>query len=302
VCLLPYRLPWIGRNILVAEDNFINQKLVKQVLIRYGVTVELANNGLEAFEKRKSENYDLIFMDIQMPVMDGVEATHEIINYEVEEKLEHIPIVALTANALNGDRERFISEGLDEYIPKPIETNELLYILKKFLKVKTKEDEELETLTEVEVLESTKKETLIKENTGLISILEEVTPLIEDPIEEIKISDKEKKILILKKNPLEAQILSKVISNLNYDIEIVNKVNQLETYIQEEKYDILLIDKEIEQFNHKILEKQHSKMNVIMLSLAKSENDHYNTNLIKEIHVGIIKRDKIEQLIKKYRR
>ena len=85
-------------------------------------------------------------MDIQMPVMDGVEATHEIINYEVEEKVEHIPIVALTANALNGDRERFIAEGLDEYIPKPIETNELLYILKKFLTIKTEEEqkEELE--------------------------------------------------------------------------------------------------------------------------------------------------------------
>jgi len=119
-------------KILVAEDNFINQKLVKQILIRYG-EVELANNGLEAFERYRSNKYDLIFMDIQMPVMDGVEATHEILNYEKEEKLPHTPIVALTANALKGDRERFIDDGLDDYIPKPIETNELLFILKKFL-------------------------------------------------------------------------------------------------------------------------------------------------------------------------
>ena len=304
----PFKNIQFHGKILVAEDNFINQKLIKQVLLRYGVSVELANNGLEAFEKRKSENYDLIFMDIQMPVMDGVEAAHEIINYEVEEKLEHIPIVALTANALNGDRERFIAEGLDEYIPKPIETNELLYILKKFLKVKTDEEEKIEVTS-----------TLIKENTGLISVLEEevappsvkekntIAPLAlqsfeEEPVEETNISAKEKKILILKKSPLEAQILSKVIVNLNYGIEIVNQVKQLETYIQEEQYDILLIDKEIEQFNQKILEKQHEKMNVIMLSLAKSENEYYNTKLIKEVHVGIIKRDKIEQLIKKYRR
>ena len=275
-------------NILVAEDNFINQKLVTQVLLRYGVNVEIANNGLEAFEKRKSQEYDLIFMDIQMPVMDGIEATHEIINYEIEEKLTHIPIIALTANALNGDRERFLEEGLDEYIPKPIETNELLYILKKFLKVKAQ-------------MEESKTVVLEKQETGLISILkEETTPADEESTNEL--SHQEKKILILKKNPLEAQILSKVITNLNYDIEIISYVNQLESLIEDEQYDILLIDKEIEEFNQKVLEKQHKNMNVILLSLSKDTNEYYNTKLIKEVYGGIIKRDKIAQLIKKYRR
>ena len=294
----PFKNIQFHGNILVAEDNFINQKLVKQVLLRYGVSVDLANNGLEAFEKRKSQHYDLIFMDIQMPVMDGVEATHEIINYEVEEKLEHIPIVALTANALSGDRERFIAEGLDEYIPKPIETNELLYILKKFLKIKTEDEretareEDIEKETTIEVLETTKQK-----DSNLISILEEISP----GKEIASLDAKEKKILILKKNPLEAQILSKVISNLNYNIEIVSQVKHLEKFIQEEQYDILLIDKEIEQFNQNILEKQHKNMNVIMLSLAKFSNEYYNNKLIKEVHVGIIKRDKIEQLIQKYR-
>ena len=307
----PFKNIQFHGNILVAEDNFINQKLVKQVLLRYGVNVELANNGLEAFEKRKSENYDLIFMDIQMPVMDGVEATHEIINYEVEEKLEHIPIVALTANALNGDRERFIAEGLDEYIPKPIETNELLYILKKFLKVKIEEEvtEEVEATQTIDVLEPTTEKNIEPKVHGLISILEDEEPSQEelsqvekDNVNKESISAKSKKILILKKNLLEAQILSKVISNLNHDIEIISQVKQLGTFIQEEEYDILLIDKEIEQFNQKILEKQHKNMNVIMLSLEKTENEHYNKKLIKEVHVGIIKRDKIEQLIKKYRK
>ncbi len=308
----PFKNIQFHGKILVAEDNFINQKLVKQVLLRYGVSVELANNGLEAFEKRKSEEYDLIFMDIQMPVMDGVEATHEIINYEVEEKLAHIPIVALTANALNGDRERFISEGLDEYIPKPIETNELLYILKKFLVVKTEETTEIEVSSSDNALEIIEVVTQEKKRDGLISILEEESPAqsrtiskdIISPLvmEEDIASEKNKKILIVKKNPLEAQILSKVISNLNYPIEIISHVNQLENFMQEEEYDILLIDKEIEAFNQKVLEKQHKNMNVIMLSLEKPGNEYYNTKLIKEIHVGVIKRDKIEQLIKKYRR
>ncbi|CAA6810182.1 MAG: BarA sensory histidine kinase (= VarS = GacS) [uncultured Sulfurovum sp.] len=305
-------------KILVAEDNFINQKLIKQVLLRYGVTVELANNGLEAFEKRKGESYDLIFMDIQMPVMDGVEATHEIINYEVEEKLDHIPIVALTANALNGDRERFISEGLDEYIPKPIETNELLYILKKFLTTKTEDD--LDATSEENQLDDTKVD-IVETNTdkktedGLVMLLEEteeskdidITPLVledfqEDTTAEIPKDKESKKILIFKKNPLEAQILSKVISNLNHKIEIVSQVNKLDEYIQDEQYDILLIDKEIEEFNQEVLEKQHQKMNIILLAQTKSENKHYNTKLIKEVHIGVIKRDKIEQLIQKYRR
>jgi signal transduction histidine kinase/CheY-like chemotaxis protein len=332
----PFKNIQFDGKILVAEDNFINQKLIKQVLERYGVTVELANNGLEAFEKRRKEVYDLIFMDIQMPVMDGVEATHEIINYEVEEKLEHVPIVALTANALNGDRERFISEGLDEYVSKPIETSELLYILKKFLNPKEEEEEEVipeETPNILELEKPVKKEIDVlsiieeeskdkkpqennkKEEPSQVILLNELdlTDNFEEPKQsEIIVSTQaeeepddmpeEKKILILKKNPLEGQILSKVIANLNYKIQIVQHVDELETYIQQPQYDILLIDKEIEQYNEKILNKQHKGLNVIMLALSQRNNEHYNKKLIKEVHVGVIKREKIEQLIRKYRR
>ncbi len=118
---------------LIAEDNSINQKLIQNILRGMGVDTDVANNGQEAFEKRKNNNYDIIFMDIQMPVMDGVEATHAILKYEKENELDHVPVVALTANALKGDRERFLNEGLDEYVSKPIEMNELLYVLNKFL-------------------------------------------------------------------------------------------------------------------------------------------------------------------------
>jgi signal transduction histidine kinase/CheY-like chemotaxis protein len=315
-------------KILVAEDNFINQKLIKQILLKYGVEVELANNGLEAFEKRKSETYDLIFMDIQMPVMDGVEATQEIINYEIEEELKHIPIIALTANALNGDRERFISEGLDEYIPKPIETNELLFILKKFLKPKIETIGKHQAKTEKSNIEPIEHKTSTaqksikpieldaSETMTLIDVepkkQEKITLLKEEDPEKVELSFVEvepeeeksnnKKILIAKKNPLEAQILSKVITNLNYKIEVIDTMNELKELISVTDYDILLIDQELEESNKDILRKQHSKMNVIMLSLNQPPNAYYNTKLIKELHVGIIKREKIEQLIKKYRR
>lgn len=338
----PFKNIQFDGRILVAEDNFINQKLIKQVLERYGVTVELANNGLEAFEKRRKEVYDLIFMDIQMPVMDGVEATHEIINYEVEEKLEHVPIVALTANALNGDRERFISEGLDEYVSKPIETSELLYILKKFLSPKEEEEEEpypeetpnilepeVPTKRQVNVLniieeefdDAKPKEDTNKKDSGQAIVLDGFDELdLIDNFETIETPKKnqatfketinhlpedipeEKKILILKKNPLEGQILSKVIANLNYKIQIIQHVDELESYIQQPQYDILLIDKEVEQYNEKVLNKQHKNLNVIMLALSQPNNEHYNKKLIKEVHVGVIKREKIEQLIRKYRR
>jgi signal transduction histidine kinase/CheY-like chemotaxis protein len=285
-------------KILVAEDNFINQKLIKQILLRYGVSVELANNGLEAFEKRKSEQYDLIFMDIQMPVMDGVEATHEIVNYEIEEELAHTPIVALTANALNGDRERFMSEGLDEYIPKPIETNELLFILKKFLKTKSQIEESIEKNISEKETSVSAQSTVKSEGISLLKE-EDNESLIEIIIEEEIVE--EKTILIAKKNPLESQILSKVINNMGYKIEIVQRIEELESLIQNSNYDMLLIDREIKEFNRNILQKQHSKMNVIMLSSNKNEHQHYNKNLVKEVLSGIITRGKIEQLIQKYK-
>ena len=326
----PFKNIQFDGTVLVAEDNFINQKLIKQILLKYGVKVELANNGLEAFEKRKSEHYDLIFMDIQMPVMDGVEATHEILNYEIEEELTHIPIVALTANALNGDRERFITEGLDEYIPKPIETNELLFILKKFLKqhVDGEEIEEADELVNIEkpelLLLEDKKETPAREiskkrilptntpkplDNGLLLLedLEEDKPTVPlqaetEKYEKTPLRKSQRSILIAKKNPLEAKILSKVISNLSYEIELINDIEQLETKIQDSKYDILLIDNELEAFNQNILNKQHKNLNVIMLSNSRPNDEYYKSPLIKEIHVGVMKREKITELIKKYRR
>ena len=277
-------------KILVAEDNFINQKLVKQILLRYGLEVELANNGLEAFEKYRSTQYDLIFMDIQMPVMDGVEATHEILNYEKEERLHHTPIIALTANALKGDRERFIEEGLDDYIPKPIETNELLFILKKFLEQdlseNTEKEEKKETIAPIA--------SITPKSNGIELLMEE-----DDDSEEDK--PNEQLILIVKKNPLEAQILSKVLSNLMYKIEILDKMENLENKIQDRNYDFLFIDIELENGNQNTLSKKHKEMNIIRLSLNTSEENKYKNSYIKEEIIGVMSKDKLVDVIKKYR-
>jgi len=124
-------------QVLVAEDNPINQKLIKVILERLGVQVTLTSNGQEAYEARINGSYDMIFMDIQMPVMGGVESTHLILEYEKEQDVEHIPIIALTANALPGDREKYIAEGMDDYATKPLEVKALETLMVHYCHVHT---------------------------------------------------------------------------------------------------------------------------------------------------------------------
>ncbi len=121
-----------GLHILVAEDNIINQKLIRSTLENFGIQVTIASNGEEAVSLRKQNAYDLIFMDVQMPVMNGMEATKQILEYEQTHKLVHIPIVALTANALKGDREKYLSSGMDDYTPKPLKIDLIKEIIRRY--------------------------------------------------------------------------------------------------------------------------------------------------------------------------
>ncbi|ATW28659.1 hypothetical protein DCMF_16130 [Candidatus Formimonas warabiya] len=116
-------------HILLAEDDAINQKVISRMLQEGKHVVEVAGNGKEAIDLFHRRDFDLVLMDIQMPELDGIEATRRI--REKEGSARHTPIVALTAYALQGDRERFLSMGMDEYIAKPIQMEELYYILEK---------------------------------------------------------------------------------------------------------------------------------------------------------------------------
>jgi signal transduction histidine kinase/ActR/RegA family two-component response regulator len=122
-------------HVLVAEDNPINQKLIKIVLENFGLNVTLTSNGQEAYEARINNKYDLIFMDIQMPVMGGVESTHSILEYEKENGEAHIPIIALTANALPGDKEKYISEGMDDYATKPLDVKIIEKLIRQYCNI-----------------------------------------------------------------------------------------------------------------------------------------------------------------------
>ena len=119
-------------SVLVAEDNMINQKLIKVVLENMGLKVTLASDGEQAYKAYEANKYDMVFMDIQMPVMGGVESTHKILAYEKEQGLAHVPIIALTANALPGDKEKYIAEGMDDYATKPLDVKVLEKLIKKY--------------------------------------------------------------------------------------------------------------------------------------------------------------------------
>lgn len=136
-----HKITFHNVHVLVAEDNIINQKLIVNVLNRLGVEVSIANNGREALEFRMRNEYDMIFMDIEMPVMGGMEATGQILNYERKKHEKHIPIVALTANALSGDREKYMGAGMDAYLSKPIHLEELNVLLKAYFEERIVEDE-----------------------------------------------------------------------------------------------------------------------------------------------------------------
>ena len=114
-----------GLRVLLAEDNIVNQKLAVRLLEKLGHVVAVANNGLEALEELERGSFDLVLMDLQMPELGGLEAVR-LIRQQEEETGQHLPIIALTANAMKGDREICLEAGMDDYVSKPIQTRALI--------------------------------------------------------------------------------------------------------------------------------------------------------------------------------
>nr|WP_321258139.1 response regulator [uncultured Pseudodesulfovibrio sp.] len=125
--------PPVGQHgehkVLLVEDDAVNQTALSTLLRKQGLHVDIAQNGQEALEKIRSENHRLIFMDIQMPIMDGMEATHAIREGQAGTGKSDIPIIALTAYAMAGDRKRFLQAGMNDYLPKPVSIEGLQKVL-----------------------------------------------------------------------------------------------------------------------------------------------------------------------------
>jgi CheY-like chemotaxis protein len=121
-------------KILLAEDNTVNRKLAIKLLEKLGQNVVAVENGLEVLNALNKDEYDLILMDVQMPEMDGAEATRKI--REAEDGNKHIPIIALTAHAMKGDRESFLEVGMDDYLSKPLHSDQLYEIIRRYSQYK----------------------------------------------------------------------------------------------------------------------------------------------------------------------
>jgi CheY-like chemotaxis protein len=116
-------------RILVGEDNPVNQKLVARTLENFGHKVTLASNGREAVDAFIASPFDIVLMDVQMPVLDGLSATRMIREIESEAGTSHMPIVGLTAHALDSDRSRCLQAGMDAYLSKPFKPQELILLI-----------------------------------------------------------------------------------------------------------------------------------------------------------------------------
>jgi signal transduction histidine kinase/BarA-like signal transduction histidine kinase len=122
-----------GKKVLVVEDNLSNQMFMEIIMKKMGLVFEFASDGLEAIKAFKQNRYDVILMDENMPNMNGIEAAKEIMIYEQNNNIPHTPIIAITASALKGDREKFMQAGMDEYLTKPINIKKLGLMLDQFL-------------------------------------------------------------------------------------------------------------------------------------------------------------------------
>ena len=128
-----------GARVLLAEDNEINQQVAQEMLEKAGLVVSIANNGEEAVQRVKAETYDAVLMDIQMPVMGGFEATQEI---RKDGRFKDLPIIAMTAHAMAGDREKSLAAGMNDHVTKPIDPDELFSALGRWIKPGAREKPE----------------------------------------------------------------------------------------------------------------------------------------------------------------
>jgi len=196
-------------KILLVEDNTSNQKFTAKILSKAGFICDIASNGIEAIESYKNKKYNLILMDCQMPVMDGYEATKEIRNIEkceeiIGENPKHIPIIALTAHAMQGDIDKCLSFGMDDYVSKPIDDKKFIETIKKYLHLISTNDQEAKKFSLINTIVSK-----IVNQAGFTE--QEAREVLNEYLEEI---------------PLMIENLSKAVSEEDYSL-IITKAHLL---------------------------------------------------------------------------
>lgn len=282
-------------KVLVAEDNIINQKLIQRTLEDLGLTITIANNGLEAFQKRKDGNFDMIFMDIQMPFLDGVEATAEILEWEENYNQPHIPIVALTANALKGDREKFLAAGLDEYTTKPLVRSEIISLLNQFL---------ADHIVEVTALPTAPADAIKDE----IKTLHKEVPQ-EEVLQEKAVPKYRADILIAKKSDFEARLYAKILDGMGgITYETASSLIDFNELINIYSYKVVLFDKEysdldIAEISSSIKKVRNSSgldSHIVLIDDSLEKNGSEQKQYVDEIIKNAVNKDLLRSLFAKY--
>jgi len=238
---------FVAQVLLVTKDTQEDQ-MIKSMLEPYNIRVDVAHNGLEAFEKRRTHTYNLIFMDMDLPVMQGKEVAQEIMDYEKDGHMPHVPIVALIDNLQPSS----LPHGINAFLHKPIQADRLQDILNTFLSEKERLvlDSTVEKASHVNSYQE-KKTSLSQTQTTVIT-----------PKQEERVIKKETplptptKILVAKKFALEQKILTKILDNLGYTYTPVNNKDDLHYALRSNEYGIIFTDNDfldnelLHAFNH----------------------------------------------------
>ena len=238
-------------NVLIAEDNPINQKLLQKTLSQIGITSDIANNGAEAVNTYQinHDKYDLIFMDVQMPVMDGTEATKTIKELEEEMEIPHTAIIAVTANALKGDKEKFLASGMDDYVSKPINKNELIKVIEN-------------TIDE-------KYNNQIKTNNKDV---EEEEIIQEEKPKENHILNSFKNILLITVDKNTLQTIENINSNTKQILSKNELIKEIENNSNKDKL-LVIIDKKVLSESEKLIEILKTKFPEVKIAILNGESN-----------------------------
>ena len=247
-------------HVLVVEDNATNQLVIEGLLRALGITVDLAGNGKEAISTLQSvSKHDLVFMDCQMPVLDGYQATRKIRSKESGVTNSEIPIIAMTANAMAGDRQKCLDVGMNDYLSKPIEADKVINMLKKWLPTESKAEEkqlEVEGDTKLATVNKTNSQHVVFDYDDMSRRLMNDQDLIKSiaeifyqdlviEIEELKASVKDNNVkqaaaIIHKIKGAAANVGGKALTALALDMEIASKsgnIMEIKANIEQLEYE-----------------------------------------------------------------
>lgn len=244
-----------GKKILIADDNAMNRLVASTILNNYGAIIKTAENGQEAYELLKKEAIDLVLMDIQMPVMDGIEATARI----RKEISKDLPIIALTAYAIKGDDEKFLGAGMDDYLSKPFEENIFLQVISRWLgqeRVAPEISEQKESTTEMLYDLSTLEQIAQGNESFIRQMIDLFVDQSTKSLSEIKSAYEEGNFETVSKvaHRLKPSIdnmgiasLKEVIREIEKSAETLQTSNALESLIQKLEHDIQLVNEQLKE-------------------------------------------------------